>query len=190
MVLEKLAGTPGVPTVRQKIESENVNILVMSPVCEQLSGCLTAKHIQQLINILAQAEEKNIVHTDLRPPNLLTKDGQIYLIDWGYARQKGFVAVESLDLRFASPEILKQAMGGASYINISTLDDCWSVFLCALSIYVARTTSNQANFIAPEPRGGKIHAKYASEIWGFGIRMSLEYPCRWTSAVCWVFGFL
>eukprot|EP00004_Rigifila_ramosa_P025958 TRINITY_DN7895_c0_g1_i1.p1 TRINITY_DN7895_c0_g1~~TRINITY_DN7895_c0_g1_i1.p1 ORF type:complete len:473 (+),score=74.04 TRINITY_DN7895_c0_g1_i1:490-1908(+) len=175
--LRKLSGTAGVPTVCQTIKppagqlaldkiSATVHILVMKPVCELFSEILTGDRIVQLLAILAAAEDVGLVHTDVRPPNILIKDGQIYLADWGYARDKGIVDVKSLDLRFASPSILHQAMKGTE-ITISALDDCWSVFLCALSIYLARFGNSGELFIAPEDRNDRKSDVYAAYVRGF-----------------------
>eukprot|EP00004_Rigifila_ramosa_P012279 TRINITY_DN2649_c0_g1_i2.p1 TRINITY_DN2649_c0_g1~~TRINITY_DN2649_c0_g1_i2.p1 ORF type:complete len:289 (-),score=58.55 TRINITY_DN2649_c0_g1_i2:459-1325(-) len=78
--LQQLQGTPGVPTVVREVKSSNVKILVMTPVCQPFSEQLTANRILQLLDILAVAESKQLVHTDVRRQTSSSTESSSFLL--------------------------------------------------------------------------------------------------------------
>ena len=80
----------------------------------------------QILKGLQKAHEKDIVHRDIKPANLiLTKDGQVKIIDFGIAKLKGLTRITKTGttvgtIAYMSPE---QAKGE----NVDHRTDIWSV---------------------------------------------------------------
>jgi hypothetical protein len=96
-VLCKLAGISNVPKFAEKIGeyagSHHRATLIMSPVsCPveapgfTINRSLTSKDIFDMVNVLEAAHKLNIIHRDIRPPNLfLCEGGGVLVSDWGCA---------------------------------------------------------------------------------------------------------
>jgi serine/threonine protein kinase len=84
----------------------------------------------QLLDVLAAAHEKGIVHRDIKPDNLfLTKEGKLKVLDFGFAQMKrGFRQEQTATgyllgtPGFMSPE---QAVGNRAKVDAQT--DIWAV---------------------------------------------------------------
>src|SRR5258708_39380878 len=99
--------------------------------------------IQQLIDGIEAAHEKNIIHRDLKPANIrITPEGVVKILDFGLA--KAIAAPPSDD---GKPE------------NSPTL---------TMGATVAGTILSTAAYMAPEQAKGKAADK-RSDIWSFGV---------------------
>jgi serine/threonine protein kinase len=84
----------------------------------------------QLLDVLASAHEKGIVHRDIKPDNLfIAKDGRLKVLDFGFAQMKTGVSHEQTATGFLlgtpgfmSPE---QAVGDRAKVDAQT--DIWAV---------------------------------------------------------------
>jgi eukaryotic-like serine/threonine-protein kinase len=99
--------------------------------------------IQQLIDGIEAAHEKNIIHRDLKPANIkITPEGVVKILDFGLAK-----AMESPPSDDGKPE------------NSPTL---------TMGATVAGTILGTAAYMAPEQAKGKAADK-RSDIWSFGV---------------------
>ena len=99
--------------------------------------------IQQLIDGIEAAHEKNIIHRDLKPANIkLTPDGVVKILDFGLAK-----AMEPADSQTADPT------------NSPTL---------TMGATQAGTILGTAAYMSPEQAKGKTADK-RSDIWSFGV---------------------
>ena len=99
--------------------------------------------IEQLIDGIEAAHEKNIIHRDLKPANIkITPDGVVKILDFGLAK-----AMEPPPSNDGSPE------------NSPTL---------TIGATVAGTILGTAAYMAPEQAKGKAADK-RSDIWSFGV---------------------
>jgi serine/threonine protein kinase/Tol biopolymer transport system component len=99
--------------------------------------------IQQLIDGIEAAHEKNIIHRDLKPANIkITPEGVVRILDFGLAK-----AMESPPSNDGSPEISPTFTIGATQ---------------------AGAILGTAAYMAPEQAKGKT-ADRRSDIWSFGV---------------------
>src|SRR6185295_1825989 len=85
---------------------------------------------EQLLDVLAVAHEKGIVHRDIKPDNLfLTKQGRLKVLDFGFAQMKSGFRKEQTATGFLlgtpgfmSPE---QSVGNRAQVDAQT--DIWAV---------------------------------------------------------------
>jgi len=99
--------------------------------------------IQQLIDGIEAAHEKNIIHRDLKPANIkITSEGVVKILDFGLAK-----AVEPPPLNDGHPEISPTFTIGATQ---------------------AGAILGTAAYMAPEQAKGKV-ADRRSDIWSFGV---------------------
>ncbi|MGH7298313.1 MAG: serine/threonine-protein kinase, partial [Polyangiaceae bacterium] len=84
----------------------------------------------QVLDVLAAASDKNVVHRDIKPPNLfLTRTGHVKVLDFGVARMRqtgGEVATHS-GLAMGTPAFMapEQALGRSD--EIDGLTDLWGL---------------------------------------------------------------
>ena len=127
------------------------NYLVMEYVeGEDLKGPLDFDDalpiIQQLIDGIEAAHEKNIIHRDLKPANIkITPEGVVKILDFGLAK--------AMD-----PPL----PGGSNPENSPTL---------TMGATAAGTILGTAAYMAPEQAKGKTADK-RSDIWSFGVILS------------------
>jgi len=99
--------------------------------------------IQQLIDGIEAAHEKNIIHRDLKPANIkITPEGVVKILDFGLAK-----AVEPQPSNDGHPEISPTFSMGATQ---------------------AGAILGTAAYMAPEQARGKV-ADRRSDIWSFGV---------------------
>ena len=85
-ILQQLIGFPNIPTVVSSDTNSIVFPLYRSLKQQNQYEMLSEKNMMALVNLLRKVHERNIYHRDLRPENiLLDNNGDVILIDWGYA---------------------------------------------------------------------------------------------------------
>ena len=125
----------GIPTLLNAIESPTGSVLVTEyyPAIDLFDAIIkdrvtvndTKKVFQQLCLIVKYVHSQNVIHSDLKPENVLvTPDLTISIIDWGMSRVKfgNFVSDSprgSLD--YAAPEVVKKPY------HIGPENDVWSL---------------------------------------------------------------
>ena len=81
---------------------------------------LNRENLSSLIDCLQSAHQAGVVHRDVRPDNIMQdSEGNIYLIDWGFAYLKDDSLTASIPgfqgtFRYASDEVLASAILGVS----------------------------------------------------------------------------
>ena len=89
--LEKLQvnKVPNVPTLVVSLK----NALIMKPCANHLKTFdIKEKHITEMVTTLCKAHEIDLVHRDVREPNLLlTNEGGVLVNDWGSALYAGYL---------------------------------------------------------------------------------------------------
>jgi serine/threonine-protein kinase len=128
LVMELLHGTP------------------LDQLCERRGGKLGPKHVlaiaDQLLDVLAAADAKNVVHRDIKPANVfVTRDGQVKVLDFGVARLRdpeGPQATHS-GLALGTPAFMapEQALGRSEEVGGRT--DVWAVGATMLSLLTGRS---------------------------------------------------
>jgi eukaryotic-like serine/threonine-protein kinase len=130
------------------IAKDAPNYLVMEYVeGEDLKGPLdfgdALPILQQLIDGIEAAHEKNIVHRDLKPANIkITPEGVVKILDFGLAK-----AMDPLPASGSNPENSPTLTIGATAVG---------------------TILGTAAYMAPEQAKGK-QADKRSDIWSFGV---------------------
>eukprot|EP00727_Mastigamoeba_balamuthi_P000187 m51a1_g10165 hypothetical protein (846) ;mRNA; f:69473-76694 len=89
--LRLLAGVEGVPELLG-VCSDGVSVITR-PLCKPV-GAGAVAHFDTLVRTVQAAHERNVVHRDIRPTNVLAFSGgdkqmQLFLIDWGFAATPG-----------------------------------------------------------------------------------------------------
>eukprot|EP00727_Mastigamoeba_balamuthi_P000987 m51a1_g10886 hypothetical protein (381) ;mRNA; f:362-1883 len=103
-VLKQLEGIDGVPSVVCVLNGDAG--FVMKPFLNRkipVSPSLQFLwlHFSNLVSILRCVHERNYVHRDIRPTNIMTSLSKTYLIDWGYAAR-----VDDPDMPYENKPIL------------------------------------------------------------------------------------
>jgi serine/threonine protein kinase len=87
-ILSKMQDVPGVP----RVVGHGDNYLVLSPVGQPQIAALTPVMINRLFSIILECRNRQIVHRDIRPVNLIcaivNNADSLFLIDWGYAAER------------------------------------------------------------------------------------------------------
>lgn len=132
-----------------EIDASDRPALLLTPVCGRLRGldglptapAITAAHLGQLVNAIEGMHRRGrVLHRDVRPENIGygEEDGQLYLLDVGFAVSLGGAAVPwEGTLRYASPRVLG-ALAAASSAPPSfcatAADDLHSLVRCCYSL--------------------------------------------------------
>src|SRR4051794_35509428 len=79
----------------------------------------------QLLDVLASAHDKGIVHRDIKPDNLfLTKEGRVKVLDFGFAQMKSQYRKEQTATGFllGTPGFMppEQAIGARGQVDMQT----------------------------------------------------------------------
>eukprot|EP01136_Pigoraptor_vietnamica_P013477 Opistho-1_new@54521 len=97
--------------------------------------------LRQLLSALAYIHENNVVHLDVKPENILIKDGDLRLADFGLARvfttadqrARGSFSGSAGTFEYMAPEAVKRGEYG-----MSTWTDVWAVGCVAVMMATGR----------------------------------------------------
>jgi serine/threonine protein kinase len=133
----------------------------LAEACDRHGGTLPLRAVlavaAQVLDVLAAADDKSIVHRDIKPPNLfLTRTGQVKVLDFGVARLRelgGEFATHS-GLAMGTPAYMapEQALGRTE--EVDGLTDVWAVgatmfaLLTGGPVHEASTPQEQMVFTA------------------------------------------
>lgn len=121
-IIEKLQQTINVPKIisvdETKIVMENIDGKKLSENLESLDYKSICK---QLGKILTKLHNKDIIHGDLTTSNMILKNEQIFLIDFGLGFHSKRIEDKAVDLH-----LLKQALD-AKHFKIS--EECFNIIL-------------------------------------------------------------
>ena len=80
--------------------------------------------LEQLKTTLGAIHKLGYVHRDVRPANLLMMNGEILLIDFGFAvKIKGGQGQYAGAYEFASPRVYQQLLAGEVHVHVEPADD-------------------------------------------------------------------
>ena len=142
----------------------------------------------KLCEALAFAHDKRIIHRDLKPSNVMIgRFGEVYLMDWGIAKQVGVADEDELPAGPASTEgdltLAGAILGTASYMSpeqaagrnrqLDELSDQYSLGLMLFEIVSLRRAIDAPSFVVALERARRGH-KAALEPLGGGKKIARE----------------
>jgi serine/threonine-protein kinase len=170
----------------------------LEALCERRGGKVPPAELlsiaDQLLDVLAAAHAKGIVHRDVKPENIfLTRDGVVKLLDFGIARLRrnmGTMATVS-GAMFGTPAYMppEQALGHTEQVDAQS--DIWSVgatlysLLTGQLVHEAQTMNEQlvAHAIKPAPSLAKAAPSMPAPMVALVDRaLAFEKANRWASA--------
>lgn len=136
-VLQRLAGTPGIPTLRYYGIPDHNRYMVIDLFDKTLQGVsfyykkavpvpIVRMYALQMMQIISAVHEKGFIHRDIKPENFMVKSGSdksdselLYLIDFGLAR----TYIDGKDGKDGKHRDNKQRLRleGTSQIQITTI---------------------------------------------------------------------
>ncbi|MGR0119883.1 serine/threonine-protein kinase [Bacillus halotolerans] len=84
--------------VMQLVEGDNIEELLFFQK-QPFTELMALQLVSQLLDIVEYLHERLIFHTDIRTPNIMMNHGNVYLIDFGLAKQLSHEEDEELKLR-------------------------------------------------------------------------------------------
>ena len=149
-------GHPGAVRVLDDDETEDGSVFLVMDLLEgeSLAACASRSggklppqdvlsYTEQLLDILASAHEKGIIHRDIKPDNVfLCRTGSIHLLDFGIARLRtgglGSVATTA-GATFGTPAFMspEQALGKMDEVDAQS--DLWASGATAFTLIAGRT---------------------------------------------------
>jgi hypothetical protein len=154
-MLQRLAasgrrGRQGVPRVVGWCrEAGGRRALMTQPVGRTLAwsewdGLALAKHplhmlVGQLVGTLQAAHKRHIINRDIRPSNIIVADGELVVIDWGFAEvcAPGALCYRgpySGTASYASASVLQQFIASVVDVEVGPADDLVSLVRCMFAV--------------------------------------------------------
>jgi eukaryotic-like serine/threonine-protein kinase len=96
----------------------------------------------QLLDVLASAHERGVIHRDIKPENLLvTREGQLKVLDFGIARVRDFAAGRATQTGFTmgTPAFMSPEHARAKPEEIDARTDLWAVGATIFTLASGRT---------------------------------------------------
>lgn len=140
-VLQRLAGTPGIPTLRYYGIPDHNRYMVIDLFDKTLQGVsfdykkavpvlVVRMYALQIMQIISAVHAKGFVHRDIKPENFMIKSGSdelLYLIDFGLARtyidgKTGKHRDNKQHLRLENAGSQSQITGTARYVSTHVHD--------------------------------------------------------------------
>jgi serine/threonine-protein kinase len=99
--------------------------------------------IDQLLDVLATAHEKNVVHRDIKPENLfLTKSGTLKVLDFGIAKlfesQQGRPNTTRVGIVMGTPAFMAPEQARARWDEVDGRTDLWAVGATMFTLLTGR----------------------------------------------------
>jgi eukaryotic-like serine/threonine-protein kinase len=163
---------------------------------ERLGGRLplaeTLSYAVGLLDVLAAAHERGIVHRDVKPDNLfLTTQGELKVLDFGIARLLDGTGATRSGQLLGTPAFMAPEQANGRIREIDGRTDLWSVgaviftLLTGAPVHVASTASEQLIYAATQParRIESLAAWLARDVAALVNRaLAFEREGRWPSA--------
>lgn len=107
--------------VERMLEGDSLDVLYNHNECEKV--------VEQLFDIYKELRRLRVSHCDIRPENfILQKDGNVILIDFGFALINSNDAFDKIAYNEKNKKIIKY-LGGEFAVGNGTVDDAYSMLL-------------------------------------------------------------
>ena len=109
-MLKRCAKIINVPAVRSVSEFEIVMDYIDAPVLRDIMPSASKELLAKVGEMVGKLHKHNYIHGDLTTSNMLVKEGEIYVIDFGLSEVRDSTEAKAVDLH-----LLKQALESKHY---------------------------------------------------------------------------
>jgi tRNA A-37 threonylcarbamoyl transferase component Bud32 len=152
--------------------------------------------VEQLLDVLAAAHGKNVVHRDVKPENLfITKQGQLKVLDFGIARvfeaQRGRATATKVGVVMGTPAFMAPEQARARWDEVDGRTDLWAVGATMFTLLAGRhvhegVSGNEQLILSattPAPSLGQVDASISPLVVSIVDRaLAFDRAHRWDDA--------